>query len=146
MKGFEKAAALLYNKLPEEYPLPPPTFELKNLTMDGLMAAFARVLARMKAPEEEVKIEERRIIRDEYTIPRCRQHILRKLKKGPVAFTELFSEHPSRDEVVTLFLALLELIRLGYATVEQDKVYDEITLIPGEHPVTGEESNFNGYQ
>lgn len=146
MKGFEKSAALLYNKLPEEYPLPPPTFELKNLTMDGLMAAFARVLARMKAPEEEVKIEERRIIRDEYTIPRCRQHILRKLKKGPVAFTELFSEHPSRDEVVTLFLALLELIRLGYATVEQDKVYDEITLIPGEHPVTGEESNFNGYQ
>lgn len=146
MKGFEKAAALLYKKLPEEYPLPPPTFELKNLTMDGLMAAFARVLARMKAPEEEVKIEERRIIRDEYTIPRCRQHILRKLKKGPVAFTELFSEHPSRDEVVTLFLALLELIRLGYATVEQDKVYDEITLIPGEHPVTGEESNFNGYQ
>ena len=41
MQGFEKAAALMFEKLPEEYPLPPPTLELKNLTMEGLLAAFA---------------------------------------------------------------------------------------------------------
>ena len=137
MQGFEKAAALMYQKLPEEYPLPPPTLELTGLTLDGLLAAFAKVMARLNEPEDEEKEPEaRRIIRDEYTVPRCTAHILRALKKGPVRFEELFSAHPTRDEVVTLFLALLELLRLGRAEARQEGVYGEIVLegrTPPEH-------------
>ena len=33
MQQFEKAAAAMYEKLPEEFPLPPPTFELEGLTL-----------------------------------------------------------------------------------------------------------------
>jgi segregation and condensation protein A len=62
-------------------------------------------------------------VRDEYTVPRCTAHILKRLKKGPVRFEELFSPEPSRDEVVTLFLALLELLRLGRAAVMQEGVF-----------------------
>lgn len=140
MKDFEKAAALLYNKLPEEYPLPPPTFEIKNLTMDGLLEAFARVLARMKATDEPVKEETRRIIRDEFTVEMCTRHILSRLRKGPVLFSSLISSAPSRDEVVTLFLALLELIRLGRAEVSQSSTYEDITLSPcsGKNDQTNE--------
>ena len=132
MQGFEKAAALMYQKLPEEYPLPPPTLELKGLTMDGLLAAFARVMARVPEEDEEPVRIARRIVRDEYTVPRCTAHILRRLKKGPVRFEELFSPHPTRDEVVTLFLALLELLRLGRAGVAQDGVFGNMTLEPRE--------------
>ena len=128
MQGFEKAAALMYQKLPEEYPLPPPTLELKGPTMDGLLAAFARVMARVPEDEEEPVRVARRIVRDEYTVPRCSAHILRRLKKGKVRFEELFSEHPTRDEVVTLFLALLELLRLGRAAVRQDGIFGEMLL------------------
>ena len=128
MQGFEKAAALMYEKLPEEYPLPPPTLELTGLTMDGLLAAFSRVMARTPKDEEEPVQTARRIIRDEYTVPRCTGHILRRLKKGPVRFEELFSDTPSRDEVVTLFLALLELLRLGRAAVKQEGIFGEMTL------------------
>ena len=140
MQGFEKAAALMYQKLPEEYPLPPPTLELTGLTMDGLLAAFARVMARIKDDPEEPIQTARRIVRDEYTVPRCTAHILRRLKKGPVHFEELFSEAPSRDEVVTLFLALLELLRLGRAGVSQDGVFGDIMLEPreGENLTEGE--------
>ncbi|MBR1584446.1 MAG: segregation/condensation protein A [Clostridia bacterium] len=132
MQGFEKAAALMYHKLPEEYPLPPPTLEIRNLTMEGLLAAFARVMARIREEDEEPVQTARRIIRDEYTVPRCTAHILKRLKKGPVRFEELFSPHPTRDEVVTLFLALLELLRLGRAEVTQEGVFGEIMLEPGQ--------------
>ena len=128
MQGFEKAAALMYEKLPEEYPLPPPALELKNLTMEGLFAAFARVMARVKDEDEEPIQTVRRIVRDEYTVPRCSAHILKRLKRGPVRFEELFSPAPSRDEVVTLFLALLELLRLGRASVEQDGIFGDMVL------------------
>ena len=128
MQGFEKAAALMFEKLPEEYPLPPPTLELKNLTMEGLLAAFARVMARVKEEGEEPIQAARRIVRDEFTVPRCSAHILRRLKKGPVKFDELFSPQPSRDEVVTLFLALLELLRLGRVSAEQDGIFGDMVL------------------
>ena len=130
MQGFEKAAALMYQKLPEEYPLPPPTLELTGLTMEGLLAAFARVMARTPKDEEEPVQAARRIVRDAYTVPRCSAHILRHLKNGPVRFEALFSPHPTRDEVVTLFLALLELLRLGRAQVSQTGVFGEMTLEP----------------
>ena len=128
MQGFEKAAALMFEKLPEEYPLPPPTLELKNLTMEGLLAAFARVMARVKEEDEEPIQTTRRIVRDEFTVPRCSAHILKRLKKGPVKFDELFSPNPSRDEVVTLFLALLELLRLGRVSAEQDGIFGDMVL------------------
>lgn len=145
MQGFEKAAALMYQKLPEEYPLPPPTLELTGLTLDGLLAAFARVMARIPEEEETPAITARRIIRDEYTIPRCTAHILKRLRQGPVHFEELFSPHPTRDEVVTLFLSLLELLRLGRAAVAQESVFGEMLLEPREGSPTEGEIDSDGY-
>lgn len=147
MQGFEKAAALMYQKLPEEYPLPPPTLELTGLTLDGLLAAFARVMARIPDEEEEPIQTARRIIRDEYTVPRCTAHILKQLKKGPVHFEKLFSPHPTRDEVVTLFLAVLELLRLGRAGVVQDGVFGDILLEPRQgQQMTEGDLTIDGYE
>lgn len=144
MQGFEKSAALMYQKLPEEYPLPPPSFELTGLTMEGLLAAFARVMARTEEEEEEPVQTARRIVRDEYTVARCSAHILRRLKKGPVRFEELFSPHPSREEVVTLFLALLELLRLGRAGVRQEGIFGDMLLEKRQEAAEGD-LDIDGY-
>ena len=48
-----------------------------------------------------------------------------------MTFDELISHAPTKEEVVTLFLALLELLRLGKAHISQAAVYDPITLYPG---------------
>ncbi|MBQ8081784.1 MAG: segregation/condensation protein A [Clostridia bacterium] len=131
MQQFEKAAAAMYEKLPEEYPLPPPTFELEGLTLEGLTAAFARVLARKpREDEEEGRAPQRRIIRDLYSVPRCMASIVRRLKKGPIAFSRLFQEDATRDEVVSTFLALLELLKAGRASASQDGTYGEIVISP----------------
>ena len=146
MQGFEKAAALMFEKLPEEYPLPPPTLELKNLTMEGLLAAFARVMARVKEEGEEPIQTARRIVRDEFTVPRCTAHILRRLKKGPVKFDELFSPAPTRDEVVTLFLALLELLRLGRVSAAQDGIFGDMVLEARQGEPAEGDLQIDGYE
>ena len=129
MQSFEHAAALVYNKLPEEYPLPPPTFEITGLTLDGLIIAFARVLARKpKDDEEETQQPMRRIIRDEHTVPACMAHILRRVRRGVTPFLQLMSEDPSREEVVTLFLAMLELLKLGKISCTQEGIYGDIMV------------------
>lgn len=130
MQSFEKAAALVYHKLPEEYPLPPPSYEITGLTLEGLINAFARVMARTnKDEDEEAPARVRSIIRDEHTVPACMAHILRRVRRGGSAsFASLFSEHPSREEVVTLFLALLELLKLGKITFFQEGIYGDITV------------------
>ena len=46
-------------------------------------------------------------------------------------FEEAFSEVPTREEVVTYFLAVLELLKLGQMHIRQDNVYGEIELIWG---------------
>ena len=129
MQSFEHAAALVYHKLPEEYPLPPPTFEITGLTLDGLINAFARVLARKpKEDEEEGPQTARRIIRDEHTVPACMAHILRRVRRGVTPFLLLMSEEPTREEVVTLFLAMLELLKLGKISCTQEGIYGDIMV------------------
>lgn len=129
MQGFEKAAAKVYEKLPEEYPLPPPSFEIDGLTMEGLMAAFRAVLAR--APRGDGDGAEQlaqRIIRDQHSVPDCMLSILRRIRRGSQRFSELLSARPRREEVVTYFLALLELLRLGRVRATQDQNYADILL------------------
>lgn len=127
MQSIERAAMAVFSKLPEEYPLPPPSFQLSNLTMDGLVAAFYRLMRRVAEPEE-VTFSTRSIIREPYSIQECVFRITSRIRRGPVMFTHLFSEQPTRDEVVTLFMALLELLRLGKLHIKQDGVFGDIQL------------------
>lgn len=133
LQAFEKAAAAMYAKLPEEYPLPPPSLELSGLTLSGLMEAFARILQRKPEEPEEGVLISREIRRDSYTIQACMSHILKRLRRGPVGFESLFSAAPCREEVVTLFLALLEVLRLGRAHISQSGTFGEIILHPGRN-------------
>ena len=99
--------------------------------MDGLIEAFARVLARTHVDTAEEE-KERRISRDQFSVPRCMAAILRRLNRGQVRFSDLFDEHVTRDEVVSTFLALLELLKAGRASVVQDATYAEILIGPAK--------------
>jgi segregation and condensation protein A len=136
MQGIERAAMAVFSKLPEEYPLPPQSFQLDNLTMEGLVGAFYRMMRRVAEPEETA-FHTREIERETFSIQECVFRISARLRRGPVSFTRLFSERPTRDEVVTLFMALLELLRLGRLSIQQGEVFGEIVLSP-MNPSRGE--------
>jgi len=126
LKALEEEAKKIFTRLPEEYPLPPPTVELTGLTLAGLVKAFERVLARSQ--DRENKPEPREIRKDSYTVQSCMFRIQRKIRSGPCSFDELFDDEPCRSEVVTLFMALLELIRLGRVTVKQKGTFGNIAI------------------
>lgn len=128
MKSLEDDAKRLYAKLPEEFPLPPQQFEWKGLTIDKLSAAFGRVLARLEAQADAEKFARREIRRDSFTVSGCMTRIQRRLRRGPVRFAELFDEAPGKSEMITVFLALLELIRLSRAIAVQQDTYGDIEI------------------
>lgn len=135
MQEFEKAAQEIFTKLPEEYPLPPQETELVGLTLEGLTEAFLRIWARKPAASESDEVNHyapRDIHRDEHTVQECMLTLLHGIRrKGRMRFDEAFSDAPTKEEVVTLFLAMLELLKLGEMHLEQESVYSEIILLPG---------------
>ena len=54
--------------------------------------------------------------------------ILEKTRKGPVSFFDLFLGDFDREEVISVFLALLELLKNGRVTARQDEGYGDITI------------------
>ena len=135
MKQFEQAAANLFTKLPEEYPLPPQETELVGLTLQGLTEAFLRIWARKPATDDSPETNHyapRDIHRDEHNVQECMLTLLKGVSsRGCLRFEETFSAAPSKEEVVTLFLALLELLKLGEIHAEQEGTWGEIVLYPG---------------
>ncbi len=145
MKQFERAASNLFTKLPEEYPLPPQETELVGLTLEGLTAAFLRIWARK--PERDAETPEvnhyapRDIRRDEHNVQDCMLMLLKGIRRrGRMRFEDAFSDAPTKEEVVTLFMALLELLKLGETHIEQEGIYGEIVLYPGRREDIPEEN------
>lgn len=139
MKQFERAAGNLFTKLPEEYPLPPQETELVGLTLQGLTEAFLRIWARKPdttddAPEVN-HYAPRDIRRDEHNVQECMLTLLKGIRRrGCLRFEEAFSNAPTKEEVVTYFLALLELLKLGEMHIDQEGVYGDIILYAGRKP------------
>ena len=128
MHQLEEEARALMTKLPEEYPLPPPNIEITGLTLEKLIRAYRRVLERAAKNDAADQMASREIRRDAHTIASCMARISRRLRKGRCSFSELFDEEFTRQEIVTMFLALLELIKLNRVHVQQENAYDEIYL------------------
>ena len=128
MHQLEEEARSLLTKLPEEYPLPPPTIEITGLTLDKLIKAYRQVLARAARAEAADTMASREIRRDAFTVADCMARIARRVRRGRCRFFELFEADYTRQEVVTMFMALLELIKLNRLRVTQDAAFDEIYL------------------
>ncbi len=136
MKEFENAAKFVFTKLPEEYPLPPPEIELTGLTLEGLQEAFLRIWKRKPHLDDDPESNHyapRNIHRDSHTVQECMLEIITRIRRARrIRFEDVFSEIPTREEVVTYFLAVLELLKLGKMHAVQDGVYSKILLFAGK--------------
>jgi len=132
MQAFEEEAGKAFSKLPDEFPLPQPEFEISGLTLEGLIRAFINVSRRAAREQEPLdEMPDRHIQGERYSVPACMAMILRQPRKAPLKFSGLLSRGASREEVVTVFLAMLELMKQGKAWAEQDSNYEDITLFVG---------------
>lgn len=102
-------------------------YVLGSLNLEGLLNAFAKMLTRVKKEEEE--IIPKKIEKDRFTVAEkiasIRQNILSKKK---MKFSEFFEESYTKSEMINLFLAVLELLKMQEISVKQQKTYDEIEI------------------
>ena len=115
----------------------PQPVELTGLSLDGLVRALERILARQTQEEEPGRVF-RSITRDRFTIEQCVFNLASRLKKGPVLFTDMLSDEVTRDEIVSYFMAMLELLKLGRLHAQQEHVFDDILILPGRRDEDGD--------
>jgi segregation and condensation protein A len=123
----EKQAANVFFRMPVEK-IEGTDFEIENASVRLLMQAFAVLMA--KLAEEEDSGPEREIERETYTVQQQLFRIQGLLgeRRGPLGFRELFSPKPTREEVVTVFIALLELMRLNRIALTQEGLFGGISI------------------
>ena len=133
MHRLEASAEALMTKLPEEYPLPPPNIEWTGMTLERLAAAFRRALERADAGKNAEKLARRELQREQFTLAGCAARVARRLRKtGRCTFDDLFEGTTTRAEVITMFLAILEMARTNRLHIDQRSTYSEIILTAAE--------------
>ncbi len=102
--------------------------QYKDLTLDGLMNAFSKMLLRLESQRRAAPAP-REIPRDTFTVRDKIVHIRKKMtEQEATAFEELFDENASTPEIVTTFQALLELLKKQFITVMQEELFGDIII------------------
>ncbi len=100
-----------------------------DFNLDGLIAAFSKLLMRVDDKKRQENIL-KEIPKEVFTVKDKVEHIRTVLlDKKEVSFFEMFSSYYTKNELITTFQAMLELLKLQYITVEQNGIFDDITLI-----------------
>ena len=100
-----------------------------DVSLFDLLSAFSRVL---KAIPDETPHE---VMKDEYTVADKIYDITERLKREPrITFSRLFRQAKNKLEAITIFLALLELVRQKEALIQQDRHFGEIEIYRDSAP------------
>ncbi|GAA5346548.1 condensin subunit ScpA [Planifilum fimeticola] len=127
LREFESRRSRVYTRPPadlsayaqEENPV-------GNLTPDDLFQAFVEVLSdRRREPPIT------RIVREEISVGDRMEELLHLLSEngGTVRFSRLLRRKATREQIVTTFLALLELMKMKRVICRQEQLFDEIIIV-----------------
>lgn len=104
---------------------------LPDMEMDGLIKAFIEIMARVDKVQKQD--EPKNIEKDRFTVAEKIASIKDAiLIKKRIRFTELFEEDQTKSELINIFLALLELMKAQFITVDQRNIYGEIEILARE--------------
>ena len=130
MASQHEERALYYSK-PKMELVYDDTELLHDRTTVDLFLAFSKLLTKKK---EEFRQNPTTIVKDEYKIEDLMDQLRHRFHdRSQVLLQDLFLEAADLQEVITLFLATLELIKIQEVTVVQDRAFGEIYLNRIEH-------------
>lgn len=141
---FKKATEILreqeqyemksFFKLKEDFSYLDDLSFLKEVDASKLAVTFNNILKRY-GKKDELRI----IPMEKFSVKKCMDNINKKLKLNvDFYFSELLSEFAMREEIVSYFLALLEMCKLQILTLTQNEELTDILVIPKQ-----EESELN---
>lgn len=104
---------------------------LVNFSLPKLVEAFARVLANAQIHAQEVI--PKKVVKDRFSVHEQMQNIRLMLNvRKQMKFTDIFEPDYDKSDIVTTFLAMLELMKYGMLRAEQDEIFGEITIFAVE--------------
>ncbi len=99
-----------------------------DFNLDGLISAFSKLLMRIDDRNRQQNVL-KEIPKEVFTVKDKVDEIRSVLlDRKVVSFFEMFPHRYTRTELITTFQAMLELLKLQYITVEQNGVFDDITI------------------
>lgn len=108
---------------------------IKDMELDKLLDAFVGIMHKVNKIEKNKESKE--IVKETFTVEQKISTIKDTLiSRSHIKFSELFLEISSKEEVITTFMALLELIKMQVIKVSQDDLFSDIQI-----EKTGEEMN-----
>lgn len=108
---------------------------IKDMELDKLLDAFVGIMHKVNKIEKGKESKE--IAKESFTVEQKISTIKDTLiSRSHIKFSELFLESSSKEEVITTFMALLELIKMQVIKVSQDYLFSDIQI-----EKTGEEIN-----
>ncbi len=127
LQALHDATIGVYTRLPEDVLLPPQEISLSGATLQQLYQAFFTLLHAQ--PEELVEHPLHQVRQDAYTVRTQIARIRQLLSMhDELSFEDLFDAHPARMEIVTTFMALLEMISRGEIHLRQPAPFTPIHL------------------
>lgn len=122
MRALEETRGMVFTRAGAEIPAAGDS-PLVDISIFDLVSAFAKILKGLpKSASHEV-------VPDEFTVAEKTRDILARLAAGPAYFREFFHAGQNKMELITTFLALLELMRLREVTARQGGHFEDIEIM-----------------
>lgn len=110
---------------------------VKDMQLEQLLDAFVGIMH--KVNKKEKSKESKEITKELFTVEQKISTIKDCLiSRNKVKFSELFLESTTKEEVITTFMALLELIKMQVIRVSQDDIFTDIQIEKTGDEINGE--------
>ena len=132
---MEDAGQQMYHEghLPKEvaeYKAPVDTSHLlDDMTLQKLNEIFKDVIKRQENKKDPIRSAFGKIKKEEVSLPDKLEYVRVYAKNhGHFTFRSLLHAQSSKTQVIVTFLAILELMKMGHIHVEQDGLFDDISI------------------
>lgn len=100
---------------------------LKDMSLDAMLDAFANLLVRART--EKIAETPKQIVKDKFTVAEKMISVIERIKvEKAIVFNDLFEPNYSHSELITVFLALLELLKRQSITASQEGIFSDIMI------------------
>jgi segregation and condensation protein A len=128
LKNLENIYSKVYYKPKEDLiEFEDEEFQLEGLNIEILLKSINNIIK--KRSKITLSLDVGEIQREEYTLEECMEKIKNHISTGEVLkFSSLINEESTKNEIITYFLSVLELIRMKHINVFQKEDFSDLII------------------
>ncbi|WMM26486.1 segregation/condensation protein A [Tissierella sp. MB52-C2] len=128
LKNLENIYSKVYYKPKEDLiEFEDDEFQLEGLNIEILLKSINNIIKKRSRITLSLDVGE--IQREEYTLEECMEKIKNHISAGEVLkFSSLINEESTKNEIITYFLSVLELIRMKHINVFQEEDFSDLNI------------------